>query len=162
AVSFSFFPSVVHERAHGEIRQYVVIASQLRWQVDVEKVQCLSLNKKIARIFKQDYSSNGGLLSMLQRFFPHAQIEPNDFRCAYVMTFNIVVSDNLTVRYQGQISRMLMSFQVCERDMTEEDLGSKCSYKNLYLFRSGLGPLEAFEVGLKAFLSTQKSEWETI
>lgn len=160
ALFFSFSAFVADQRAHGEVRQYVVIASELRWQVDVEKAQCLSLNKKVgSRIFKEDYSNNTEIMTKLHDFFPNAHI--GDPSCPYVLTFVIEIADTRSATHRGQISRMVMSFQICERDMTG-DLASKCSYKNLYLFRSDLGPLEAFEVGLKAFLSSQQNEWQTM
>ena len=55
---------------------------------------------------------------------------------------------------------MLMSFSVIEKNpatgaLQYDDRGLRGIYKNLYLFRNDLNAVEAFEVGVKAFLSAQ-------
>jgi hypothetical protein len=60
-----------------------------------------------------------------------------------------------------------MSLSVIEKNPTTgslywEGVKFKGDYKNLYLFRSDLKALEAFEVGLKAFVASQAMEWEVM
>jgi hypothetical protein len=60
-----------------------------------------------------------------------------------------------------------MTFSLIEKNPVSgslyyEGMHFKGNYKNLYLFRTGLQPLEAFEVGLKAFLATQQKNFDVI
>ena len=54
---------------------------------------------------------------------------------------------------------MLLSFSLCPRDPGGKVLAIGCSSKDLYLFRTDLDPLEAFEIGIKAFDQKQDKAW---
>jgi hypothetical protein len=78
-----------------------------------------------------------------------------------------MTSDTPAIRYGGQIARMMMSFSVVEKNLASDSLyyegkHFKGDYKNIYLFRTDLKPLEAFEVGLKAFVATQKGTMDVM
>jgi hypothetical protein len=75
------------------------------------------------------------------------------------LLFNILVFETNAVKYFGQKSTVLMSFDVCEQDSAGRIQTTICFSKNLYLFKSDIGPLEAFEVGLRAFVAPQAGEW---
>ena len=145
-----------------EVRTYTVMAEMIRWNIDVSKIECLSLNKGIAKIYGEADLGDPRILSILERLFPNTKVTEDGSHCAHVLDFNIIRSKTRAVTYFGQISEMLMTFQICERSAEGAVDNRICSYKNLYLFRSDLAPMEAFEVGLRAFLSIQQKEWETI
>jgi hypothetical protein len=154
--------SALHStRAEG--RKIVVTASKITWGagVDIEKAECLSLNRKIGNhIFKKDYSDDSQILIILRQYFPNKNLSPSDPDCPYVLSFNIIESDTRAVTYLGQFSRTLLTFVVSEKDASGA-LDKKAAYKNLYLFRNDLAPMEAFEVGLKAFPMPQQERWQT-
>jgi hypothetical protein len=150
----------------AEDQAFVVAASKIIWGkgVDLRGIGCLTLNRKGNHIFKTDYSNDPQILGVLRKYFSGREISLNDPSCDYVLTFNIIVTDTRAVKYAGQISRMLMSFSVIERNpvtgaLEYDGRHFKGSYKNLYLFRPDLRPLEAFKVGLKAFVTSQKERW---
>jgi hypothetical protein len=146
-------------RAEG--RKIIVAASKITWGegVDLEKIKCLSLNVRGNHIFKKDYSDDSHMLTILSQYFPNRKLSPHSPDCPYVLSFNIIESDTRAVQYRGQISRMLLTFILSEKDASGS-LDKKAAYKNLYLFRNDLVPMEAFELGLKAFLMPQQERWQ--
>jgi hypothetical protein len=138
-----------------------VAASKITWGqgVDLETIECLTLNRKIGHhIFKVEYSDDPKILDILRKYFPKKEISSNNPSCLYVLTFVIVLSDNPAIQHDRQISRMLMAFSVARKDPMSGELERDHltgNYKNIYLFRPDVNPLEAFEVGLKAFIANQ-------
>lgn len=149
---------------------FIVAAARTIWKegIDLKVVDCLTLNRKIGNhIFGTDFSDDPKILEILRRYFPNKDISPNNPSCGYVLTFVVFVADTYAVKYAGHISRMMMSLSVIEKNPTTgslywEGVKFKGDYKNLYLFRSDLKALEAFEVGLKAFVASQAMEWEVM
>jgi hypothetical protein len=145
-------------------RAITVVASQIGWGIDVQRIKCLSLNRRIAnKIFGTDYSDDPKILNTIRRYFPNKSVSLDDPSCPYMLTFNIIAHEIHAVRHFGQNARVLASFVVSKRSDIAKGMPTKTrSYKNLYMFRDDLAPLEAFEVGLKAFLAAQQKDVQTI
>lgn len=148
---------------------FIVAAAQTIWEegIDLKTVGCLTFNRLGNHIYGKDLSDDPKILEILRKYFPNKDISSKNPSCHYVLSFVIFVADTHAVKYAGHISRMMMSFSVIEKNHTTgslywEGVKFKGDYKNLYLFRSGLKPLEAFEVGLKAFVAPQAKEWEVM
>jgi hypothetical protein len=149
---------------------YIVAADRIIWDggIDLNAIGCVTLNRNIANpIYKIDYSDDPAVLEILRRHLRGKIVTSNDPSCPYVLTFVVMVSDTHAIRYAGQIARMMMTFSLIEKNPVSgslyyEGMHFKGNYKNLYLFRTGLQPLEAFEVGLKAFLATQQKNFDVI
>jgi hypothetical protein len=140
-----------------------VVAEKKIWGEGVEpdNIACLSLNRKIGNhIFKTDYSDDPEILRSLRKYFTDKRVSSNDPGCEYVLTFTIIAADTRAVRHLGQISRLLMSFAISRMDPITGSLNKTALYKNIYGFRTDLLPIEAFELGLRAFLLPQKTRWE--
>ena len=153
--------------AKAGVTKLIVASYQIVWGdgVDLDKIDCLTLNRKIGnRIFKVDYSDDPQALEILRKRFPNKKILTNFVSCAYVLTFTINVTDTHAIKYAGHISRMLMSFGVVEKNPATGALQYdghhfRGIYKNLYLFRNDLNAIEAFEVGVKAFVAAQSGRY---
>jgi hypothetical protein len=141
-----------------------MIAEQSTWNIDPQQITCLTLNHRIANeIFGSDYTKDPKVLRALKRYFPAAKVESNNPDCPYIFSFNVIAHDHAAVRYRGHASQTLISLvvsSISDRGTTKSD--RVWLEKNLFLFRSDLSPIVAFEVGLKAFLIHQKQEWQTI
>jgi hypothetical protein len=145
-------------------RTIAVVASQIRWGIDIQRIKCLSLNRRIAnRILGTDYSDDPNVLNVLKRYFPNKNVSLDDPRCPYVLTFNIFRHKIHAVRYLAQNARVLASFDVSKRSDIAKGMPTKTrSDKNVYLFRDDLAPLEVFEIGLKVFLAPQERDVQTL
>jgi hypothetical protein len=160
------WPSCMRAGDHA----FIVATAQTIWEkgVDLKAVDCLTLNRKIGNhIYGTDFSDDPNILEMLRGYFPNKAISSNGSSCRYVFSFVILVADTHAVRYAGHISRIMMAFSVIEKNPASgslywEGVRFKGDYKNLYQFRSDLKPLDAFEVGLKAFTTPQAKEWDVM
>jgi hypothetical protein len=142
--------------------EYVVAASKIRWQVDLGEVECLSLASNRALIFQKSYSDDPQVKLILEKTFPEKRIEAENPKCSHSFTFNILSGITRAVRYRGEPSVVSMAFQICKKDSYGNRDNKACSYKNLYLFRGDITPLDAFAVGLQAFVRGQESRWAII
>lgn len=139
----------------------VVASAKNSWPIDLAKVDCLSISKR-SSIFHSNYYDDPRVVTILQEQFPGKSISRKHDACRFVLSFKIIKDTDRAIRYQGQSSEMLLSFAVCPRDSDGNILANGCSSKNLYLFRTVLDPLEAFEIGLKAFDQGQEDRWEIL
>ena len=152
-------------------RELDVVSSQIIWLdgLDVGALKCLTLSpRKLNDIYKADYSDDPKVLDIVRQYFPKAEaVSMNDPNCPFVLSFNIIATDTRAVQLGGRISRLLMSISVIERrigagSLYYEGQSFKGVYKNLYLFTTDLAPLEALQVGLRAFVTPQTKEWEVM
>ena len=96
---------------------------------------------------------------MLQHDFPNALVSADDPKCEYVLTFNVNVDHLSAARHFGKTAKILASIVITQAPIPQ---GQTSSYKNIYVFRDDLTPIQLFEVGLKAFLQPQDRPWQTI
>ncbi|HEY2528368.1 MAG TPA: hypothetical protein VGJ20_10560 [Xanthobacteraceae bacterium] len=148
-----------------------IVSSQIIWLdgLDVGALRCLTLSpRKLNNIYKADYSDDPKVLDIARQHFPKAEtVLTDDPNCPFVLSFNVIVTDTRAVQLGGRISRLLMSISVIERHIGTDSLyyegqSFKGVYKNLYLFTTDLAPLEALQVGLRAFVTPQTKEWEVM
>ncbi|MBX9846544.1 MAG: hypothetical protein K2Z80_32525 [Xanthobacteraceae bacterium] len=86
---------------NAAVRELTVVSSQIIWGdgVDLDKIDCLTLNKKIGNhIFKIDHSDDPKTLEILRDKFPNKRISTDFDSCAYVLTFVVVVADTRAVK----------------------------------------------------------------
>ncbi len=149
-------------------REFVVAASKRSWDIDIDSVKCLALLQKRtfsqAFIFGKDYSDDPTIASFVRTMFPEKDIRWGYEDCMTIFGFNIIVHNDPAIRYKGEITRIVMQFDICERDKV--NIGhinaNLCSTKSMYLFTANLRPFEAFEVGLRAFAHPQEERWEIL
>ena len=148
-----------------------VVSSQIIWLdgLDVGALKCLTLNpRKINNIYKTNYFDDPKVLDIVRQDFPKTgTVSVDDPNCPFVLSFNIIATDTRAVQLGGLISRLLMSISIVERHIGADSLyyegrRFKGVHKNLYLFTSDLAPLEALQVGLRAFVTPQTKEWEVM
>jgi hypothetical protein len=148
-----------------------IVSSQTIWLdgLDVGALRCLTLSpRKLNNIYKANYSDDPKVLDIVRQHFPKAEtVSIDDPNCPFVLTFNVIATDTRAVQLGGRISRLLMSIAVIERRIGADSLyyegqSFKGVYKNLYLFTTDLAPLEALQVGLRAFVTPQTKEWEVV
>ena len=127
-----------------------VIASPGRWDIDPSEVGCLSLNRKIPnRIFGKDYSDNPRILTLLQLNLPNARVSANDPKCQYVLTFNVNTDHLGAARLFGRTAKILASIVITQAPIPQEQQIS--SYKNIYVFRDDLTPIQSLRSGSGRF-----------
>lgn len=144
---------------YGESSFYIVTASQLRWQVNLDRAECLSLVPNRANIFHKDFFDNPAIFSILQATWPKKDIFRDNVNCPYVFSFSILSGLTKAVKYQGRPSVISMAVVVCARKPDKTINDKLCSYKNIYFFRQVSSEIAAFEIGVKAFVLPQKSQW---
>jgi hypothetical protein len=128
-------------------------------RIDINKLECVSRVPNGAVIFEQDFYLNPTVPDIVRSAWPGKQVALDDAQCPYGLYFTIISQTTRAVTYLGKPSKVFMSFQVCRRNADGRVDFNPCSYKNLYLFESGVKPLEAFEIGLRAFLRAQNEDW---
>ena len=138
---------------------YIVAASQLTWQVNLDRAECLSLVPNRANIFHKDFFDNPAILSILQATWPKKDIFRDNVSCPFVFSFSILSGITKAVKYQGRPSVLSIAVVVCARKPDKTINDKLCSYKNIYLFKQVSSELLAFEIGVKAFVLSQKSQW---
>ena len=141
---------------------YAVAASQQRYQVDLDRAECISIAPNRATIFGKDFFDNPEIMKILQAAWPGKQIYRGYANCPYVLGFTILFYTDRAVKYRGESSVVSMACQVCARKSDASVDDSVCSYKNLYLFRRDVTPLGAFKIGIKAFVQSQSNGWTII
>jgi hypothetical protein len=137
----------------------VVASAKNSWRIDLATIECLSVSERISSIFHQSHYDDPGIMKILEEKFPGKSIKRKNDECGFVLSFNIIKTTVRAVKYQGEPAAMLLSFSLCPRDPGGKVLAIGCSSKDLYLFRTDLDPLEAFEIGLKAFDQKQDKAW---
>ena len=141
---------------------YDVASSKNRWNVDLSQISCISLLENGAHIFGADYFNDPHIPKILKGGFPNVAAEPQNERCRNVFVFTILYKSTPAVAYQNKTASIVMSFNLCERDEFKKIDSHKCSSKNIYSFLSKLEPLQALEIGVKAFVHEQVKEWEIV
>jgi hypothetical protein len=146
----------------ADTREYAVAAARNRWNLSADLIECVSLFERPDLIFGKSYSNDSRVVEIAIRTLSGKSVKSHDLQCAYILTFVIELRTTRAVKYLGRPSTVSMSFDICERDSSGRVRIKACLSKNLYLFRSDLSALEVLELGLKAFLQVQKTEWEII
>lgn len=136
----------------------IVASARNSWPIDLATVGCLSVSER-SSIFHKNYYDDHRIVTILQEQFPGKSVNRKNDACRFALDFNIIKTTVRAVKYQGEPAVMLLSFGVCPRESGGRILANGCSSKDLYLFRSDLDPLEAFEIGLKAFDQRQEDQW---
>jgi len=137
----------------------VVVSAKNSWRIDLATIECLSVSERVSSIFHQSHYDDPGVTKILEEKFPGKSINRKNDECRFALGFNIIKTTVRAVKYQGQPAAMQLSFSLCPRDPGGKILAVGCSSKDLYLFRTDLDPLEAFEIGLKAFDQKQDKAW---
>jgi hypothetical protein len=137
-------------------KTYVVAASKASWDVDLDRIECVSTVPNRATIFQKDFFENSVIVRTMQEIWPKKEISKNNPNCPYVLVFTIGSATTRAVQYRGEPAIVLMSFQVCHRESDTRINANVCSYKNLYLFQRDFSDHEAFEIGLRAFVQPQE------
>jgi hypothetical protein len=137
----------------------IVASAKNSWRIDVATIECLSVSERLSSIFQQSHYDDPGIVKILEEKFPGKSINRKNDECRFALGFNIVKTTVRAVKYRGQPAAMLLSFSLCPRDPGGKILAIGCSSKDLYLFRTDLDPLEAFEIGIKAFDQKQDKAW---
>ncbi len=141
---------------------YVVASSKIRWTIDLAQISCISLRENGANIFGSVYFNDLRIPEILKDIFPHVAIERQNEQCRNVLVFAILYNNTKAITYQYKPATILMSFDLCELDGFGKIDTKKCGSKNLYLFIPKLDPLEALEIGAKAFVHEQVNKWEIV
>jgi hypothetical protein len=141
---------------------YDVAASKSRWNVDLSQISCISLLENGAHIFGADYFNDTHMPKILKDAFPNVAVERQNEQCRNVFGFTILYTSTTAVAYQNKTASIVMSFSLCERDEFKKIDSHKCGYKNIYSFLPKLEPLQALEIGVKAFVHEQIKQWEIV
>jgi hypothetical protein len=143
-------------------QEYIAAASQGRWNLNLDEIPCVSLSEKRDLIFGQAYTNNRSVQEVTAKLLPGKMIEHRQLECRYVLLFNLLLQTTRAVKFKGKPSTILMTFDICERSAMTEILSRACISKNGYLFNKDMEPLQAFEIGMRAFLQKQMGEWEVM
>jgi hypothetical protein len=76
-----------------------------------------------------------------------------------VLTFNVNTDYLDAARLLGRTAKILASIVITQAPIPQ---GQTSSYKNIYVFRDDLTPIQLIEIGLRAFLQPQVRSWQTI
>lgn len=149
------FPAAISEGAPQA--SYPVAAWKIRWQIDLQKVECVSFIRDRATIFGKDTRDEPRVKEIVGALWPRINIYQDDASCPNVFGFSVHSQLTRSVTLGGKPAAITMAFQVCGRKPDTSIDDKRCSYKNIYLFEREHTPLETFEFGLKAFLLPQES-----
>jgi hypothetical protein len=136
-------------------REFVVAAALLQDRLDLASLECVSIRS--ARIFGQSYVSE--VIKLVEGKLAASVMPEAQGYCPFIFYSNALHQTTRAVKHYGQPALVFMSFGVCKTDLDGKVNRNPCVYKNVYLFRDDLLPLELFEVGFKAFVRKQDTEW---
>jgi hypothetical protein len=135
-------------------RDFTVAASLIEDRLDLTQLECVSV--RWADIFGHSYVSE--VIKLIGKLATRVTAEAQG-NCPFIFYSTALRQKTKAVKYFGRPASAFMSFGTCKKDADGKVRRNPCIYKNIYLFRDDLLPLEAFEVGFKAFMRKQDAEW---
>jgi hypothetical protein len=136
-----------------------VAVSEIRREIELAKIDCLSTVKDRAVIFERSHLDDPAILSLIKEQFPDKRITIDSADCPFGIGFAVIKTTTRAVRYKEQPAEVLMSFYVCTREPSGGFNDRPCAQKNIYLFTNNIVPIQAFSLGLQAFVQNQETEW---
>ena len=153
AVVAAFYFSMTTFAPHAQSeRGFIAAMTKASWKVDVDKVKCVSVRPNRDFIFQKSYFDDPRIFEIMQASWPEKKLFRDKAECPYVFSYNIASHTTRAVKYLGQPSVVSMAFQVCPRNPDGIMTGSGCSYKSIYLFKDISDGIDAFEIGMKAYV----------
>jgi hypothetical protein len=136
---------------------FVVATSKGSWAINLDDVKCVSL-RPFDVVFGKNYFDDPRISKIMQAFWPEKQIYRDNSECPYIFAFTIFSHVTRAMKYRGHPSVVSMAFQVCPRNPDKTVNPNGCSYKNIYVFQDISDGIDAFELGMKAYLLPQSKE----
>jgi hypothetical protein len=155
AVLVSSILCICFSSAKAIARDFTVAASLIQDHLDLTQLECVSIRSAV--IFGRSYVSEVMELidgKLATRVMPEAQ-----GNCPFIFSSTALRQKTRAVKYFGRPASVFINFATCKKDADGKVGRNSCTYKNVYLFRDDLLPLEVFEVGFKAFMRKQDAEW---
>jgi hypothetical protein len=128
-------------------------------KVDLAQVDCLSLDSNWAHVDRINHSDDEEMRKALADRLEKLPL--NSPNCGFFINWTIVHRKTYAVRYRGVPSVTLMSLSICKKPLDGPD-GQQCLSKGIWLFDKITLPANEYAVGIKAFVSSPKSEWSVV
>jgi hypothetical protein len=138
---------------------FAVAASTSSSNLDLTKLECLSLDPNWAHVDRIDHSDDQDMRDAVARHFTNVSL--NSPNCSFFIIWTVVHRKTFAVRYRGNPSVALMSFSVCKKPL-ESPAGRQCLSKNIWIFEKISPPATEYAVGIKAFVSSPNVEWSVV
>jgi hypothetical protein len=155
----SIYTNTISEHQVGNESALAVAAAENSKNIELGPLDCLSTNKERSLIFEQIYFDNPAILDLIKEQFPGKRITSDGTDCPFGIGFNILKITTRAIRYHERPAEVLMSFYVCTQKPSGGFNASPCTSKNIYLFTNDIAPIQAFSLGLQAFIQNQETQW---
>jgi hypothetical protein len=136
-----------------------VAAVESTREIELGSFNCLSTGKDLSSIFERPYFDDPAVIALIKEHYPGKRITTDNTDCSFGIGFTIIKTVTRAVQYHGRSSEVLMSFHLCTRKPSGQFNDRPCNSKNLYLFTNRVTPLQAFSLGLQAFIRNQDTKW---
>ena len=137
---------------------FVVATAKASWKIDLDDVKCVSVRPNSAFVFKKNYFDDPRIIEIMKASWPEKIFYRDNRECPYVIGFDILSHTDHAIKYRGRPSVVSMAFQVCPRNPDGTVTGTGCSYKSIYLFEEISDGIDAFALGMKAYVLPQNKE----
>jgi len=138
---------------------FAVAVSTDASKVDLAQVDCLSLDPNWAHVDRINHSDDDEMRKAVADRLENVPL--NSLNCGFFINWTIVHRKTYAVRYRGVPSVTLMSLSICRKPLDGPD-GQRCLSKGIWLFDKISPPANEYAVGIKAFVSSSKSEWSVV
>jgi hypothetical protein len=141
---------------------FVVATAKASWKVSLDDVKCVSVRPNFAFVFNKNYFDDPRIFEIMKASWPEKIFYRDNRECPYVFGFNILSHTDRAIAYRGRPSVVSMAFQVCPRKPDGTVTGNGCSYKSIYLFQEVSDGIDAFALGMKAYVLPQNNGTTTV